>query len=119
MRIAAQHADGWNLPFISTDAFAHKVEVLNQHCETVGRDPSQIERAINVGIAMRPGDLEAQFGAMANYVAPGVLQGSVQEIVDRVGAYPDAGAHRVIHAMRAPVDNDGLDMLAAEVHPQL
>jgi alkanesulfonate monooxygenase SsuD/methylene tetrahydromethanopterin reductase-like flavin-dependent oxidoreductase (luciferase family) len=119
LRIAAQHADGWNVPFIAPDAFVHKVEVLDQHCETVGRDPSQIERAINVGIAMRPGDLEAQFGPMANYVAPGVLQGSVQEIVDRVGAYRDAGADWVILAMRAPFDIDGLDMFAAEVLPHL
>ncbi len=119
LRIAAEHADGWNVPFIAPDAFAHKVEVLHRHCETVGRDPSTIERAINVGIAMRPGDLEAQFGAMANYVAPGVLQGSVQEIVDRVGAYREGGADWLILAMRAPFDTDGLDMFAAEVLPHL
>ncbi len=119
LRIAAEHADGWNVPFIAPDAFAHKVEVLHRHCETVGRDPQTIERAINVGIAMRPGDIEAQFGAMANYVGPGVLQGSVQEIVDRVGEYRDGGADWLILAMRAPFDLDGLDMFAAEVLPHL
>ncbi|MEP6624310.1 MAG: LLM class flavin-dependent oxidoreductase, partial [Acidimicrobiia bacterium] len=119
LRIAAEHADGWNVPFIAPDAFAHKVEVLHRHCETVGRDPQTIERAINVGIAMRPGDIEAQFGAMANYVGPGVLQGSVQEIVDRVGEYREGGADWLILAMRAPFDLDGLDMFAAEVLPHL
>ena len=119
LRIAAEHADGWNVPFIAPDAFAHKVGVLNHHCDAVGRDPATIERAINVGIAMRPGDLEAQFGAMANYVGPGVLQGSVQEIVDRVGAYRDAGADWLILAMRAPFDLDGLDMFASEVLPHV
>ena len=119
LRIAAEHADGWNVPFIAPDAFAHKVGVLNHHCDAVGRDPATIERAINVGIAMRPGDLEAQFGAMANYVGPGVLQGSVQEIVDRAGAYRDAGADWLILAMRAPFDLDGLDMFASEVLPHV
>src|SRR6185503_3453891 len=61
----------------------------------------------------------AQFGAMAEYVAPGVLHGSVGEIVDRVGAYGEAGADWVILAMRAPFDVDGLDMFATEVLPKL
>ena len=119
LRIAAEHADGWNVPFIAPDTFAHKISVLNAHCETVGRDPSEIERAINVGVAMRPGDLEAQFGKMAKFVSPGVLSGSVGEIVDRVGAYRDAGADWLILAMRAPFDVDGLDQFAAEVLPHL
>src|SRR5215467_8350511 len=28
LRIAARHADGWNVPFIAPEAYAHKVEVL-------------------------------------------------------------------------------------------
>jgi alkanesulfonate monooxygenase SsuD/methylene tetrahydromethanopterin reductase-like flavin-dependent oxidoreductase (luciferase family) len=119
LRIAAEHADGWNVPFIPPEDFARKVGVLAEHCDAVGRDVGEIEKAANVGIAMREGDLEAQFGAMAQYVAPGVLHGSVGEIVDRVGAYGEAGADWVILAMRAPFDVDGLDMFASEVLPQL
>ena len=83
----------------------------------VGRDPATIEKAVNVGMAFTDDDLEAQFGAMAKYVTPGVLSGSVQEMVDQVGAYVDAGAEWVILAMRAPFDLDGLDTFAAEVLP--
>ena len=119
LRIAAQHADGWNVPFIPPEDFARKVGVLSEHCDAVGRDIGEIEKAANVGIAMREGDLEAQFGAMAEYVAPGVLHGSVAEIVDRVGTYGEAGADWVILAMRAPFDVDGLDLFASEVLPQL
>ncbi len=54
---------------------------------------------------------------MANYVKPGVLSGSVQEMVDKVGGYVDAGASWVILAMRAPFDRDGLERFAAEVMP--
>ena len=95
-----------------------KVGVLDEHCDDVGRDPATITKAVNVGIALRDGDLEAQFGDMAKYVRPGVLTGSVGEIVDRVGAYGEAGAEWVILAMRAPFDVDGLDRFAAEVLPQ-
>jgi len=119
LRIAAQRADGWNVPFIPPEDFARKVGILGEHCDAVERDPATIEKAVNVGIAMRDGDLERQFGAMANYVAPGVLHGSVGEIVDRVGAYGEGGADWVILALRAPFDVDGLDMFATEVLPQL
>jgi F420-dependent oxidoreductase-like protein len=119
LRIAAAHADGWNIPFVAPETYAHKVRVLEQHCADVGRDPATIEKAANLGVAMRPGDLEAQFGRMADFVSPGVLQGSTQEIVDRVGEYGDAGADWVILALRAPFDVDGLDRFATEVLPQL
>jgi F420-dependent oxidoreductase-like protein len=117
LRIAARHADGWNVPFISPDDYGRKVGVLDAHCERERRDPAEITRAVNVGLAWREGDLEAQFGAIANFVRPGVLTGSVQEVVDRVGAYGDAGAEWVILAMRAPFDVDGLDRFATEVLP--
>ncbi|MGQ0802265.1 MAG: TIGR03560 family F420-dependent LLM class oxidoreductase [Actinomycetota bacterium] len=117
LRIAARHADGWNVPFIPPDDYGRKVAVLDAHCEREGRDPAEITRAVNVGLAWREGDLEAQFGAIANFVRPGVLTGSVQEVVDRVGAYGDAGAEWLILAMRAPFDVDGLDRFATDVLP--
>ena len=114
LRIVAQHADGWNVPFISPEAWAHKSAVLDTHCEHVGRDPSTVERTINVGIASSDDDLRAQFG---NIVRPGVLTGTTQEMIDRVGAYRDAGAVYLILAMRAPFGRDGLERFAAEVMP--
>jgi F420-dependent oxidoreductase-like protein len=117
LRIAAQHADGWNVPFIAPDAWAHKAKVLDEHCATVGRDPAEIVKTINVGMAFTEEELTRQFGPMSNYVKPGVLSGSVQEMVDKVGAYVAAGAQWVILAMRAPFDRDGLERFAAEVIP--
>ena len=117
LRIAAQYADGWNVPFIAPDAWAHKAAVLDEHCATVGRDPSEIVKTVNVGMAFTDEELQRQFGPMSNYVKPGVLSGSVQEMVDKVGAYVEAGAQWVILAMRAPFDRDGLERFAAEVIP--
>jgi F420-dependent oxidoreductase-like protein len=119
LRIAAAHADGWNVPFIAPDAWAHKAKVLDAHCERLGRDPATITKSVNVGMAFTDEALRAQFGNIADYVRPGVLTGSVQEIVDKVGAYANAGASWVILAMRAPFDRDGLERFAAEVLPAL
>ena len=119
LRTAARHADGWNVPFLAPDTYRHKVQVLHDHCDAVGRDPATITKSVNLGLAWRQGDLEAQFGNIAEFVKPGVLMGSVQEVVDRIGEYTDAGAEWVILAMRAPFDVDGLDRFAAEVLPAL
>jgi F420-dependent oxidoreductase-like protein len=117
LRICAAYADGWNVPFIPPDEWARKSKVLDEHCERIGRDPTSITRTVNVGMAFTQEALEAQFGRMANYVKPGVLSGSVQEMVDKVGGYVDAGASQVNLAMRAPFDRDGLERFAAEVVP--
>ena len=117
LRIAAQHADGWNVPFIPPDVWAHKAGVLDAHCERLGRDPSEITKSVNVGMAFNDAELRRQFGPISDAVKPGVLSGSVQEMVDKVGAYVDAGASYVILAMRAPFDRDGLERFAAEVIP--
>lgn len=117
LRIVARHADGWNVPFLAPDAWAHKTKVLDAHCEQVGRDPASITRSVNVGMAFTDEELRRQFGPMSNYVKPGVLSGSVQEMTDKVGGYVDAGASLVVLALRAPFDVDGLDRFAAEVIP--
>jgi alkanesulfonate monooxygenase SsuD/methylene tetrahydromethanopterin reductase-like flavin-dependent oxidoreductase (luciferase family) len=112
LKIAAKYADGWNVPFIAPDAFAHKSEVLDQHCATVGRDPSEITRAVNLGLAYSEESLVQQFGALAPMVKPGVLSGSDDEIVDRIGQYVEAGADQVNIALRAPFQLEPLERFA-------
>jgi len=117
LRIAAQYADGWNVPFIAPEEWERKARVLDEHCAAVGRDRGEIVKTVNVGMAFTDEELKRQFGPMSDYVKPGVLSGSVQEMVDKVGAYVAAGAQWVILAMRAPFDRDGLERFASEVVP--
>jgi alkanesulfonate monooxygenase SsuD/methylene tetrahydromethanopterin reductase-like flavin-dependent oxidoreductase (luciferase family) len=42
LRLVAQYADACNF-FGDPDEVAHKVDVLRRHCDTVGRDPNEIE----------------------------------------------------------------------------
>jgi F420-dependent oxidoreductase-like protein len=113
LKIAARHADGWNVPFVSPQEFARKRAVLAQHCETVGRDPAEIRCAVNVAIAWTEESLVAQFGKLADLARQGCLTGSDDEVVDRVGQYVDAGADQVNVALRAPFDLDAIERLSA------
>ena len=113
LRIAARFADGWNAPFVAPEQFAAKREILHRHCADVGRDPGDIRCAVNLGLAWTEESLRGQFGALTDYVRPGVLAGSVDEVVERVGQYVGAGVDQVNLALRAPFDVDSLEQFAA------
>lgn len=115
LRSVAKYADGWNVPFIAPDQFQAKRAVLAEHCEAVGRDINEITCAINVGYSQSEEDFEKQFGMLRMGVRPGVLMGSDQEIVDKIGAYVEAGAEQVNIAVRAPWDPEALERFAALV----
>lgn len=104
LRIAAELADGWNVPFVSPQEFARKRQVLHDHCAVVGRDPAEITCAINVGCAPDDDSLQRQFGTIADFVRPGVLMGSTAEMVDAIGRYVEAGADQINLALRAPFE---------------
>jgi len=46
LRLVAQYADACNLVAISPEVAAHKLEVLERHCDAVGRDPATISKTI-------------------------------------------------------------------------
>jgi F420-dependent oxidoreductase-like protein len=46
LRLVAQYGDACNLLAVSPEVVAHKLEVLERHCETFGRDPATIQKTI-------------------------------------------------------------------------
>ena len=112
LRIAARHADGWNVPFVTPDQFAHKCAVLDRHCADIGRDPSSITKSVNLGLAYTEESLVQQFGGIADMVRGGVLGGSDQQVLERIDEYVAAGAQQVNIALRAPFDLGSVERLA-------
>ena len=53
-----QYADMWN-GMGPLEVVTHKVQVLRQHCEDVGRDPSEIEFTIGCKVTIRDSEAEA------------------------------------------------------------
>ena len=117
LRTAATYADGWNLPFVAPETFAHKRGVLHDHCAAVGRDPSEIRCAVNVGIALDEDDLAAQVGNIREFVRPGVVIGTGDALAERVQEYVAAGADQVNFAVRAPFDIRTLEQAADALGP--
>jgi F420-dependent oxidoreductase-like protein len=46
LRLVARYADATNMFAMEPEALAHKVEVLERHCEAEGRDPSEIRKTV-------------------------------------------------------------------------
>jgi F420-dependent oxidoreductase-like protein len=44
LRLVAQYADIWNSMATDVDELKHKIDVLNRHCDAVGRDPGEIRK---------------------------------------------------------------------------
>jgi alkanesulfonate monooxygenase SsuD/methylene tetrahydromethanopterin reductase-like flavin-dependent oxidoreductase (luciferase family) len=60
---------------------------------------------------------EEMFGERAAIQGGGMLLGTPQEVVDRIGAYADAGAEGLNIVMRAPFLWDSLQAFIEEVKP--
>jgi F420-dependent oxidoreductase-like protein len=126
LRMVAKYADGWNVPFLAPEVYQQRNAVLNSWCEREGRDPAQIVRSINVGLAIgadaagvkhQEEQLRLMFGGMTDWVKPGILVGTPQQVIDRVGEYARAGVEQLNVALRAPFDVEGLERFVDAVMP--
>ena len=124
--LAAAHADGWNAAYVPPEEFARLCGVLDRACETVGRDPGEIRRVVNLTFNLVTSDadvgpmedrLRAQWGPGLSRVLGGGLNGTPDQAVERILAYGDAGATGVNIALRAPWDADALDAYLEVVIP--
>jgi F420-dependent oxidoreductase-like protein len=48
LRMVAQYADVWNTTDSEPDVLKHKIDVLTRHCETVGRDVTEIRKTVGL-----------------------------------------------------------------------
>jgi alkanesulfonate monooxygenase SsuD/methylene tetrahydromethanopterin reductase-like flavin-dependent oxidoreductase (luciferase family) len=80
LRVVAEHADRWNFNGRSVDEFRRLTEVLDRHCAAVGREPSSIERSVQL-------HLTADLG----------------EVPELAAAYLEAGAQHIVLNPRIPL----------------
>jgi F420-dependent oxidoreductase-like protein len=59
LRLVAQYADACNLNVTGVDEVAHKLQVLREHCDAVGRDYATIEKTTQGGAVDPVGDPDA------------------------------------------------------------
>jgi F420-dependent oxidoreductase-like protein len=91
LRLVAKYADACNIVGADYDMVKHKLEVLDRHCEDVGRDPATIERTIQ-GRGDPIGDPDGFVAEMERYAELGVdLVGLSLPAPDPVGFVEQIG----------------------------
>ena len=106
LRLVARYADASNL-FGDPDQLRQKYRILAGHCEAVGRPFEEIERTTLQTVSL---------------FTPNAWRPSTEspdELVDRFGRLGEAGVQQVIINTADVHNPDAIELLAAEVMPQL
>ena len=93
LRVAAEHADLWNVPGTDIDDAARRSELLDRYCAEIGRDPATVTRSIHVQI---------------DYDLP-------REGRDTVRRAVDAGFRHIVLGLPAPYPEDVAHRVADEI----
>lgn len=129
LRTVAKYGDYSN--FAGTlETFVRKSEILDEHCEAVGRNPAEIGRTVHVLITVVPDEqsfqptlerVAAQAGrSYEKYVASSqVAAGTPEQVIEQLGRFKDAGCSHTIGYFYDSVWGDSIDLFATEVMPHL
>lgn len=129
LRTVAKYANYSN--FAGTpDEFAAKSKILDEHCAAVERDPEEIGRTLHVMTTVVPDEasfrpimerVAAQSGRdFDKYLASSqTVAGTPEQVIEKLGAFKDAGCVHVINYFSDVVWGDSLELFAAEVMPEL
>jgi F420-dependent oxidoreductase-like protein len=123
-RLVARFADEYNVPFASVADTAAAFGRVRQACQEAGRDPGSLvySAAQTVCCGRDEAELSRRAKAIGQEVADlrrGGVAGTPAEIVDKLGAFADAGASRAYLQVLDLHDLGHLELLAAEVMPQV
>ncbi|HLI52682.1 MAG TPA: LLM class F420-dependent oxidoreductase [Thermomicrobiaceae bacterium] len=122
LRMVARYADGWH-SFSPVDQYRHKLDVLDQHCQEVGRDPATIRKSIGFGALI--GETEAEAARMVQEMTGGQftgLSGTPDQIVQHLLPYAEMGVDDFVMTGRAAPDPNRartIELFATQVAPRL
>ncbi|MFE9653775.1 LLM class F420-dependent oxidoreductase [Micromonospora sp. NPDC006431] len=125
--LAARYADEFNLPFKSVAETAAAYDRVREACDRTGRAESgRPPLVLSAGVVVAVGrtDAQAQRRAAPLHVKSALppeepVIGSPAQLVDRLGEFAAIGATRVHLRLIDFDDLDHLELIAAEVLPQL
>ncbi|PKW15122.1 alkanesulfonate monooxygenase [Saccharopolyspora spinosa] len=123
--LAARFADEFNLPFVDVDTAAKQFERVAEACTAIGRPHQEIVRS--AALVLCVGKSDAELTRRADAIGRDVeelrlngLAGTPDEVVAKIGTWRElTGITRLYLQVLDLSDLDHLDLVAAEVAPQL
>jgi F420-dependent oxidoreductase-like protein len=123
LRVVARHADVSNFGG-KPDEWAHKREVLKEHCRAIGRDEEEIRKSWSPEVLVRENeaDLEAAGGSLWGEPFEswrrGNLVGTPEQVAEKVQTYVDLGCTAFVPWCRDYPDTESLRLFAERVIPE-
>jgi F420-dependent oxidoreductase-like protein len=96
LRIAARHANVWNMANGTAEEFRTKSSLLDQYCKEIGRDPDEIERSIQFLPEAMKGDAVARAREF-------MAAGATHLIFSAPVPYTAAGARKIWNEVVTPL----------------
>jgi alkanesulfonate monooxygenase SsuD/methylene tetrahydromethanopterin reductase-like flavin-dependent oxidoreductase (luciferase family) len=109
LAIVARYADWWNYNSCSVEEYAHKISILKQHCERVGRAPAEIKLTYLSTLSVAENPALVQRHPQKHYIA-----GSSAEVTEEIARFCELG---VTHFMFRIPDLPTLEHFVARVVP--
>jgi len=97
LRTLAKFGDICNIDFNlpgSPEIFKHKLEVIERHCEEIGRDPAEIKKTMLIPLRLESDEKKAAQSRKLR--GEWVLFGTAPFIIDRIQQYIDAGVEEIM-----------------------
>jgi alkanesulfonate monooxygenase SsuD/methylene tetrahydromethanopterin reductase-like flavin-dependent oxidoreductase (luciferase family) len=126
LRLVARYGDANNVGG-GLENVKRKEAVLLRHCETIGRDPAEIERTVGVGTVMIR-DSRAEVDRLARTIferngraRPWSDQpvGTPEDVAAALAPFVEIGYRHLIAGFPTPYDEESMTRLATEVRPLL
>jgi F420-dependent oxidoreductase-like protein len=121
-RLAATYAAEYNTPFVAIDQMTTTHDKIRAACEAAGRDPHSM--VYSVALVLCCGESEAEVERRAAVIGRDVselrengLTGSPAEVLEKIGAYAEAGAERFYLQVLDLTDLDHIRLVAEQVMP--
>lgn len=107
--------DGWSGVPMTADTFHHKVNILNAHCERVGRDPTEIKHTVLIPTMVS--DDKEKVAAFVNgrRLGEGSAAGPKNYVIDRIGEIIEAGADGIMIGGIPTDDLEQYELVAKDV----
>jgi F420-dependent oxidoreductase-like protein len=122
-RLAARFATEFNVPFAPLGDVGSINARVDEACSAAGREPGSLLRSLALTVCVGRDDAEVTrraeaIGQPLSHLK-NQLAGTVNEVVERLGAVADLGITRVYLQTLDMDDLDHVDLIASEVMPQV
>ena len=94
LRMVAQYADEWNV-WADNEIMAHKISVLDRHCEALGREPSAVQRSA-VALLFLVDDEARADDLRSRDIGRPCLIGTPAQVASQLAAFAEMGVDEVI-----------------------